>query len=777
MDRWRLPRPGSYVSVALFASTAALLAVGGGLDLAGHVDAAHELWMAGGAIGLASTLAGMVTTLVHRRLGVDAIAVAAIVGALWIGESFAAAVIALMVATGRALEEWAQGRASVGLRDVLDAAPRTALRVTTERLDVVDVDQLRIGDRVLVGRGVLVPADGEVLGDALVDESSLTGEALPVLLHRGDAVAGGTTNAGTPFEVLVAALPRDSAQARIAAIVEEARRTQAPFVRLADRFALGFLPVTAALAATAGVLGGSARTVAVLVVATPCPLVLAAPIAFVAGIARCAQRGVFVRSGAVLERLGACRTLVVDKTGTLTSGHPTVAAVLTSGDIDQRELLRLAGSLEQASAHVLAASIVRAALAAEVELSAPSGVEETPGGGIRGTVDGREVQVAALSHLEDVPAAPLVRTATQRARLAGGSCTFVAVEHRVCGAILLVDPVRPDALRAVRGLRLGGIDRIVLETGDRAEHAEQLASTLDLDAVHAGRLPADKAEDVRAEQRLGAAVVMVGDGINDAPALAVADVGIAIGTRGASIATESADAVLTVDRFERVGDAITTARRARRIALQSVVAGMALSFVAMVVALLGWLSAPAGAVLQELIDAAVILNALRVLRGPGGAVHLDARADALVRRFADEHGRILADAERIVRVADRLDGAPASELGQLRSLHEVLVSDVLAHELAEQAELLPAMDIAVGGHDPTGPMSTAHAAIAAQVQQLDVMVRSLEQGDADSVSTNDLRQVLYGLAAVLRLHTEQEEENYLSLREPAEAPRRWALRP
>ena len=396
-------------------------------------------------------------------------------------------------------------------------------------------------------------------------------------------------------------------------------------MRLADRYAGVFLGVALALAGVAWAISGDLeRAVAVLVVATPCPLILAAPVAIVSGLSRAARRGVVVKGGAALEQLAAGEILLFDKTGTITTGHPRVADIVTATDLSADDVLRYAASLDQVSPHVLAAAVVRAARARDLPLSLPDDVEEVPGHGVRGLVDGHPVAVGKASWTHAGSRSSWARSVRRRAELDGALTIFVDVDGAPVGALLLDDPIRPDAARTIRQLRRDGIRRIVMVTGDREENAQTVGAVIGVDDVLAERTPAEKVEAVRLEQRAGH-TIMVGDGINDAPALALADVGVAVGARGATASSEAADVVLTVDRLDRLGEAVVIARRSRRIALQSVVVGIGLSLAAMVVAAFGYLPPVWGAILQEFIDVAVILNALRALRDTTSASRLSAR--------------------------------------------------------------------------------------------------------------------------------------------------------
>ena len=530
-------------------------------------------------------------SILHGRLGVDVIALLAVAGAVAVGEAkddsemlLAAAVISVMLTSGRFLESWAAERARHDLNVLLARAPRTARRYRGGSLETVPLDAVAVGDVLLVAPGDVLPVDGTVgAGGAVLDESALTGEALPAEHGPGEAVRSGVLNVGGPFDLRATTSAAHSTYAGIVRLVSEAERSQAPFVRMADRYAMWFLPLTLAVAGIAWAVGGAERAVAVLVVATPCPLILAAPVALVSGLSAAARRGVVVKSGGVLERLARCTTLILDKTGTLTAGQPAVTDIVPAGSLPPQEILTLAASLDQVSGHVLAAAIVHAAAGQGCPLVLPEAVEEVPGQGIAGTVRGRPVRVGRATWARVAGDPRWVTTVRRRARLDGALTVFVAADGEPAGAIVLEDRIRPDARQTIRAIRHGGVTRIVLATGDRAEAATAVGALAGVDEVLAGLTPAGKLDVVRREQRR-APVIMTGDGINDAPALALADVGIAMGARGSTASSEAADAVLTVDHLGRLGDVAALARRTRRIALQSVLAGMGMSLAAMAAA-------------------------------------------------------------------------------------------------------------------------------------------------------------------------------------------------
>lgn len=772
VESTRVPLSGRltrYLTIGLLAATLAGLAVGAVLHAVGLVADGDLAWLIVGAAGLAYALWTMAYSLLRGRLGVDLLAVLALGGAIAVRELLAAAVVSVMLASGRALEDWAAGRAHRDLSALLERAPREARLYRDRSLVTVPLDEIIPGDVVLVAHGDAIPVDGTVAaGKAVLDEAALTGEPLPVERAAGDQVRSGAVNAGPAFDLIATANAAESSYAGIIRLVTEAEESQAPFVRLADRYALWFLLVSIVAAAAAWLFAGPDRAVAVLVVATPCPLILAAPVALVSGMSVAARRGVVVKGGGVLEALARCTTLLMDKTGTLTRGHPELAAILSSQAHDALEALSLAASLDQASSHVLAGAVVRAAMARGCELATPEQTREVAGQGIRGIVAGHRVAVGSAAFCgmggpADLPG--WAKVARRRARLDGAMTVFVSIDEEPAAVLILDDPVRPDAARTVRALRAHGIKRLVMVTGDRAEVAETVGAFIGVDEVLAERTPAEKVAAIGVE-RQRAPTIMVGDGINDAPALALADVGVAMGASGATASAQAADAVLTVDRLDRLGEVVALARRTRKIALQSVLAGMGMSLAAMGAAAAGLLPAVWGAVLQEAIDVAVILNALRALRPEATAVRLMPEVATLSRRFQAEHQAIRTHLEELRAAADCLGIVKHAEaIARIRQVHSMLVSDVEPHEQAEERELYPQLDRVLGWPGATATMSRGHAEIAHQIRRLGQLLADIGDSDPDDADTADLRALLYGLHAVLELHTEQEEESYLSLAE------------
>ena len=598
------------------------IVAGGLLYLVGEGPAGQAVWGVAVAV-LAAELAVEVvrTVIVEHSLGVDTIALVAMVGALALGEELAGAVIGLMFSGGSSLEVIASRRARRELTALIQRAPKVAQVRVGERLEEVAIDRVGTGDVVLVRTGEVVPVDGTVMSpEAVIDTSTLSGESLPEAVRCGMPVLSGCANAGSPFDVRAERPARESAYGALVRLVEQAQTQRAPMVRMADRYAGFFLPVTLVAAGLAWALSGDpVRALAVVVVATPCPLILAAPIALVSGLSRAARSGVIVKGAGAIETLGEARTVLFDKTGTLTVGTPELREIVTRGGWEAADVLRLAASIDRLSAHVLGEALVAAAEEADLELTLPEQVHEEPGQGIEGRVNGHHVAVGSrmFARTSGVPQAEILSTASTTTRGSGEAHVVVAIDGHVAGVIVMADELRPDADRIVERLRAEGVRYVGMISGDRRSVAERVGREMGVDRVYAEQSPEQKLEVVR---RVAAdpdlrPVIMVGDGVNDAPALAVADLGIAMGAAGATVSSETADAVITVDRVDRVADAVHTGRRSLHIARESVLAGMGLSIAAMGVAALGYLPPLAGALFQEAVDLAVILNALRALRG------------------------------------------------------------------------------------------------------------------------------------------------------------------
>ncbi len=549
----------------------------------------------------------MIASVIQGRIGLDVIAFLSMGSALIFEEHLAAAIVALMYAGGQYLESYAEGRARREMTTLLARAPRTTIRRRNDRLETIIVEAIAVGDLLTIRRGDTVPVDGKLEGSASLDDATLTGEPFPVSRFRGDLIRSGAVNAGDIFSMTATKTASESTYAGIVRLVEAAHRSQAPMSRLADRYALVFLLLTLGLAASAWLLGGEpTRAVAVLVIATPCPLILAVPVAWTAGTSRAAGAGLLVKGSDVLERLGQLRTLVIDKTGTLTSGRPRLVGL--DAVSDETDLLQLVASLDQGSNHVAAKALVDAAHEKGLALFPPVDVSEKPGEGISGQVQGRRVAIGGSDYIAHVLSIS-VPTVTRRDVMSAA----VAIDGKYAGSLLFSDLPRAGVKETLSDLRGRGLTRIILATGDRAEVATATSEGLLLDEVRAGLCPQDKIQLVQREASL-APVMMIGDGINDAPALAAADVGVAMGVHGAAAAVETADAVLLVENLDRICVGIDIAKHCRRIAMQCVFVGIGLSVSGMIIAAAGLLKPIEGAILQEAIDVAVVLNALRALR-------------------------------------------------------------------------------------------------------------------------------------------------------------------
>ena len=749
--RWAL------VSIAIAGLSAGILAF-----LAGRSDLANLCWTLATAPVVAGLAISIVRDLLTGRFGVDAIALVSMSAAIVLGQPLAGAVVALMYSGGSVLEDIAVARAEHDLRSLVDRAPREAHRRVDSRIEEVPIGAIAVGDQLLVHAGEVVPVDGVVTSSAAtIDESALTGEPIPVVRARGAAILSGALNAGETFDMTVTAVAGESTYAGIVRLVTAAQTAKAPFVRLADRYALMFLPVTLALALIAWLISGDLlRSLAVLVAATPCPLILAAPVAFIAGVAQAARRGILVKGGGPLEALARAHTVLFDKTGTLTVGGARLLSVEVAPGETADEVLMLGASLEQASHHVVANAIVQAATERGLSLKVPEQVRESMGSGLHGVIEGRRVAAGSRDLIfAGGHSSEWASRATRRASWRSALIVFVAVEGRPIGALLLADELRSDTPRAIRLLREAGIARIVMVTGDRAAAAQAIGAALDLDAVLADRVPSDKVDAVRSEQRLHP-TIMVGDGINDAPALASADVGIALGARGASASSEAADVVILADRLDRVGEAIMIAQRARRIAIESIVAGMGLSTLAMLAATFGWLLPVPAAILQEVIDVAVILNALRAL-SPGHGHAGKSMTAAAGRELHRNHLALIGDLDRLRSIVDALDDATAERAAALiAEANHVVQEQVVAHERDDEGNVYPQLAKVLRESHGLSAMSRAHREILHLARLLARVAEDLPSEKVDRYLIRDAQRLIEAVETLVRLHTAQEEDIY-----------------
>ncbi|MGR9249323.1 heavy metal translocating P-type ATPase [Rhizobium leguminosarum] len=610
--RWTWPegglsrlREGGSRSGLLVLSSLLALAAAFAFYLAGH-GPGYRLILAGcTSLSLLSLCVEIAKKLQKEEYGLDLIAALAMGSSLWFGEYLAGAIVGLMYSGGQFLEAYAHRRADEGMSALLAQVPRTALRLAGNGFEEIPIETVAVGDVLLIRKGDVVPADGALVGQvATINQAVLTGEPFPVRIVMGGNISSGATNEGDAIEIRVLSRAEDSTYAGIVRLVEASRRSKAKLMRLADRFSVWFLVATIAVAGVSAFISGDmSRIVAVLVVATPCPLILAVPVALAAGTSKAAKEGVLVKGAGPLEALAQATVAVFDKTGTLTAGQPEVGVIEGSEHPDR--ILRLAASLDQASGHVVGRALVDEAHRRGLVLSRPSEVTETAGSGISGIVDGVRVGVGGDAYFGEAPPS---------GANGSGSAMRVKVlfDGTPAGTITLEDRLREDAVQLVTQLRASGISRVVLASGDELAIATAIARALGLDDVAARLDPADKVAVIEKE-RVHGKVLMVGDGVNDAPALAAADVGIAVGVENLAAAAEAADIVLVRDDLTKIATAIGIARRSRKIALQSIYAGIGLSLLAMGFAGAGYLPPVGGALLQEAIDVAVILNALRAL--------------------------------------------------------------------------------------------------------------------------------------------------------------------
>jgi heavy metal translocating P-type ATPase len=723
---------------------------------------AHWIWAAATVPVVVALAVSIARDLLLGRMGVDAIAFLSMTAALALGQSLAGIVVAIMYAGGTVLEDFAIARAERNLKSLVDRAPRIAHRRVDQIVEDVPIEEVRIGDAIVIRAGEVIPVDGLVASPiAVIDESALTGEPIPATRQDGETARSGALNAGETFAIKATATAGESTYAGIVRLVTAAQTAKAPFIRLADSYALLLLGVTVVVAGGAWLMTGDPiRGLAVLVVATPCPLILAAPVAFIAGVSQAARRGILIKGSAPLEALARTHTVLFDKTGTLTVGGARLVAIETAPGQSADEVLRLAGSLEQASQHVVAAAIVTAAIGKGLDLRMPEQVHEVMGSGLEGVVAGQNVRVGSQqlifgAHKPDDWAVRAVRRASWRSALS----VFVSVDGRTIGALLLADELRKEAPRAVQSLRAAGIARIVMVTGDRADAAETIGAALNLDAVLSDRVPSDKVDAVVTERRLHP-TLMVGDGINDAPALAAADVGIALGARGASASSEAADVVILVDRLDRVSEAIAIARRARGIALESIVSGMVLSGIAMGVAAFGWLTPVAGAITQEAIDVAVILNALRAL-SPAPRRGSRLLPIKMARALHHEHELLEQNLDQLRSISDALDDASGQQAVDLiLSAHRIVEETVVTHERGDEITLYPRLTKLLGDSYGLSAMSRAHREILHQARLLARLADGLRAEDADKYLVRDAQRVIESIEALVRIHNAQEEDIY-----------------
>ena len=611
-------RPNGFEVPLIAVLAIAMLGAGLAVRIAGQPVLASRVWLAGLVVAGAPLVWRTLRGVARGQFASDIVATLAIVGAVLLAEPAAGLVVVLMQSGGEALERYAEGRASAAVRALEQDAPRIAHRVrgAGPAVDDIVVDEIAVDDMLIVRPGEMVPCDAVVVGGhSHVDTSRLTGEPIPIHAGADVALLSGSLNIDGPLTIRATAVAGESQYARIVSLVRSAQESKAPLQRLADHYAVWFTPLTLAVCAVAWLASHDAqRVLAVLVVATPCPLILATPVAIIGGINRAARKLVVVRHGGALEQLASVTIAVFDKTGTLTIGSPEVHRVLPLGSHDPDEALRLAASIEEGSGHLLARSVVRAAMAGGATLPPATEVKESAGRGVHGVVDGRMVLVGSHSLVEE--RAPRAMAAFRAASSEAGLRSFVVIDGAAAAIIEYADQLRPGLGPFFAELRALGVSRVVLLSGDSVAHTNAVAAEVGITEARGDLLPADKVAVVGQLVNSGSRVVMVGDGTNDAPALSTASVGVALAGHGGGIVAEAADIVVLGSDVARVADAIRIARRTLHIARQSIWVGLGLSGVAMGAAAFGLIAPIAGALLQEAIDVAVIVNALRTSRSP-----------------------------------------------------------------------------------------------------------------------------------------------------------------
>lgn len=739
--------------------TALTLLAGGVAHIAQKPDWASMCWAAGSLVMSAVLLVEIVRRLARREAGVDLIALLSITAALVFEQTLVAAVIALMLASGRTLEFFTKQRAERELRALIDRAPRFAWLQEEGGLRKIPVEQVQLHQTLLVRLGEVIPVDGRLLSPAaILDESALSGESLPVTRREGEQLSSGVSNVGAPILLITTRTAAQSTYAGIVRLAEAARRSRAPFVRLADRYALFFIPLTLLLAGLAWHLSGDPlRALAVLVVATPCPLILAVPIAIMSGISRAARRGILIKDGVTLEALAAIKQVFLDKTGTLTSGHARLQSIEVNGLADPQRLLGLAASLAQASTHPVSQAIVEAAHQRQLPLSVPQDVEESPGSGLSGHVDGVQVRFGTLSFAhKDAPGTDWVDAMLRHMDYLACSGSFIDVDGKLAGLLIFSDNVRRETPQTLRRLRNRGIEKIVMLTGDRLETAEMIALSAGIDELHAGLTPEDKVRAVQ-QASLRTSTLMVGDGINDAPALAAANVGVAMGASGATASAQAAGVVLLVDRLDRLVEALDIARRTRYIARQGVLVGMGMSLLAMVVAALGYLPPLIGAVVQEGIDVVIIINALRAL-GPLRGLRKRKLTAENIDRLQAEHQQLSTVLSDLHQLANDFAQRPLAQAqADLVALVNKLQTSLAQHEHEDEDTLYPLLTRSLPGEDPMSAMSHVHREIFRLIHLLARMSSDFSAAPATQPA-DEIQHQLIRLDTLVRLHFDQEEE-------------------
>jgi len=606
-----------YYYIFIPAFVASGLFFGGILHWFNYEDLDQQVWFFTLIIGSLPLLYKIIKDLLQKKIGVDLIAIVAIFASIWAQQYLAGVVILLMLSGGEALESFAQFRAKRELTQLLNRAPVIAhIKQENNKITDIDVSEVKIGDIIVIKAGEVVPVDGVVVkGISNLDEAVITGESLPVEKTVASMVFSGSVNKERILEIRAIKKSADSKYQTIVQLVKEAQNIQAPVIRLADKYALFFNGATFLLAILTWILfKDPIRVLAVLVVASPCPLILATPIAMISGISKAASRGVVIKNGTALEKLGLVKGLVFDKTGTLTLGAPEVVKVLSVSELSDDEILKISASLDQLSVHILARSLIKCAQEKLVELDYPENFKEIFGQGVTGEINKRSYFFGKLKYIisQKINVIDEVIKSHQNFQQEGKMIVYLADEKNLLGYVVFSDIVRPETKDMFSLIKKHSISKIIMLTGDKKMVAENIAKAVGINEYYAELLPEDKAELVKTIQKKYGPMAMVGDGVNDAPAMAVSSVGIAIAEHGATATSEVSDVVIMVNNMHRVHDAIHIAQRTMKIAKQGIFVGIGVSIALMVLALFGFIAPVAGAVMQEVLDVVVIINALRL---------------------------------------------------------------------------------------------------------------------------------------------------------------------
>lgn len=580
----------------------------------------HELgqwiWFSTLIIGGAPIIWQTIRDMLHRHFASDIVALLAIVAAILMNDAFPGLVIVLMQSGGKALEDHAFKKASYSLDALLAHSPRFAHRKKDHDLEEINVSDVMVGDLLLVRPGDLVPVDGKIIHEqAEIDESSLTGEPLPKIKKIGESVFSGTINVGNAFEMRADKISGESQYAKIVQLVRKAQQEKAPIQRLADRYAVLFTPITIVISLIGWLLTNNIETIlAVLVVATPCPLIFATPVAIISGINKAAKSNIIIKTGAAIEQVGKTQIVIFDKTGTITDGIPAIRKIIPVNDTSYDDLLYKVASLEQLSSHPTANVLVKKGQEVFEKLSIPTDFHELPGAGVSGYVKGERIMIGSQSVFEnfsDTGFLQYIQEIKKQINPDGNMLAFVSIDSKPAGIIIFEDRIRPNASSTVKHLKEIGVKQVIMLTGDNLDNARNIAQQAGITDLEANLLPEQKVTAVKKLKQQFENVVMTGDGINDAPALAASTVGVAMGAHGTAISAEAADIVLLVDDISKVSTVIEISQRTLRIAKQSIFIGLGVSFVFMIIASLGYIPPAIGALLQEVLDVGVILNAVR----------------------------------------------------------------------------------------------------------------------------------------------------------------------